>query len=205
MKKIYLGVIFFWAVMPVSSLLAKNIVTGIQGQPVLVRDGQETVLTDGTEIAQGDTVKTGEGGLLDISLNGRSGVRILAETEVEMRQLDEKNTDLDMKVGNIIANLKKKVPSDGKFEVSTPAAVLAVRGTQFWGQAVPGGEGKPQSTFAVREGILSVRDKITSEEWMVNKGGAIEISGVGKPALTRAASAGELSAISQAEEIKIEE
>lgn len=184
------------------SLFAANVVSGVEGQPVLVRDGYEQPVTKGMEVLGGDIIKTGSG-QADVSLNGGAGIRLLSDSEAQLKSIEQENTQIDLKVGNIIANLKKKIPEGSKFEVETPAAVLAVRGTQFWGQTQPGTS--PKTTFAVRQGVVSVRDKATSEEFSVNKGQAIELAGQGQPALTREATVNELDAISQAELILIEE
>jgi hypothetical protein len=204
MKKAFLFSLLFIAALPLNAAFAANVVSGVEGQPVIVRDGQEQPAAVGMEVKKGDKVKTVAGSRADVSLNGAAGVRLLAESEAVLKEVSDTNTQIDLEVGNVIVNLKKKLAESDRFEVETPTAVLAVRGTQFWGQVTPQGEA-PKTVFAVREGALNVKDKVTAEEWMVTKGGAIEITGDGKPALTRSAAVAELDAIAQAEEIKIEE
>jgi hypothetical protein len=184
------------------SLFAEAIVSGIKGKATIVRGGSPLTLSMGTPLKKGDILKTEAGGQVDVSLNGAAGVRFLEGSEVVLRDIEPENTQLDLKIGNIIANLKKKLSDDQDFKVETPTAVLAVRGTQFWGQvATP--SAVPVTTFAVRKGEVEIFARQAQKSFKLSKGQALVIPYGETAPKVREASKQELTAISQAEEIRI--
>ena len=203
MKKTIIFLCAIFLGQPVFSAFAANVVTGIQGKPVIIQNGEEKPAEMGMEIQKGDILKTNELCQLDVSLNGGAGVRILASSEADLKEVAAENTRIDLKVGNLIANLKKKIPQGSKFEVETPAAVLAVRGTQFWGQVTEDAQSK--TTFAVREGVLNITSKADSQVYTLEAGQAIELPLNEKNPHLRKAAEKELAAIATCEQIKIQE
>ena len=76
--------------------------------------------------------------------------------------------------GNAVLNLKKLSPAS-TFKVETPTAVAAVRGTQFWGRVDLQKADNPVTTFAVREGIVTVMVKNAGKLFYLKKGQALDI------------------------------
>ena len=178
------------------------VMTHMQGEVVVVHeDGKTEPASVGMQVSAGDSIKTGTASQADVSINGEAGVRVLESTSIGIE-----STEADMKVsleiGNVIANLKKKLSENASFELQTPAAVLAVRGTQFWGRAdVP--EGMPRATFAVRRGSVKVLAKKTGESFTIEEGKAIEIPLADTKTQVRSALPEELAALEQADGITI--
>ncbi len=182
----------------------RNFVTEMNGKATLVRAGQEQPVSVGMEVQPGDRVNV-QSGTMDVSFNSYYGMRFLEATQCMISAADSENTQVNLITGNMIANLKKKLTPGQKFEVETPTAVLAVRGTQFWGQVLAPESGPAKTTFAVREGVLSITAKASQKSFTVEAGKAIELpEGEGNPSV-RDATEGELDAIKQAEVIKTEQ
>lgn len=179
-------------------------VTLMQGDVQVFRKGEWKPVTSQTTLQEGDLIKTGKGAQVDISMQERAGVRLLSGTETSIKKLMSNQALLELKIGNIIANLEK-YGEGSKFEVETPIAILGVRGTQFWGRVedprVPIG-----TTFAVREGTVNVRVKESNEAFILEEGEALDIPwDESKEPVEREAYEDEMEALEQAEEIEIEE
>jgi len=185
------------------------IVNQVLGDVRVVRDGQPAMVKENDILKKGDVLETGPDCKVDMSMNDLAGCRVLASSRVEVMGWKPDNMSLSVSQGNVILNLKK-LPEGSSFKLETPSAVASVRGTQFWGRV----ESAPVNswpvdkafssvtTFAVREGEVQVLDKASSRIFSLKKGGALDIPKDGKTApFVRAALAGEMQAMEQAEEI----
>ncbi len=79
-----------------------------------------------------DVVRTGANSLCEIELSDGSVVKLLDNSVMEIRNLepeDEKGVDLFAGLGKFYFQVKKLLRK--KFQVSTPVAVAAIRGTEF--------------------------------------------------------------------------
>ncbi len=127
---------------------------------VTLADGSTVPLTAGMKLAQGATITTGADG--DVYLETHTGYlsAIKADSVVtvdevsvvtENGQVTEERTMLDLKSGNLVANLDPKKKAINNYQVRTPKGVAAARGTtftvQYKGQTV---------TIAVINGRVSV-------------------------------------------------
>lgn len=63
--------------------------------------------------------------------------------------------------GQVIANVRKIDPNSERFEVETPTAVAAVRGTKFSANVIQTGQSKPQVKFRVYRGKIAILDPKT--------------------------------------------
>lgn len=131
--RILLFFIFFFSPAYVAPLEAAVTVSSAQGTVEVLRKGKWMPANRQTVFQEGDLIKTGQDAQIDISVNGKAGIRMTLGTELALKKLAANQTRFELKVGNIIANVKK-YENDSKFEVETPVVVLAVRGTQFWGR-----------------------------------------------------------------------
>lgn len=193
-------VVCFWSLSAYAAA-AEIVVTGIEGEAVLTADGSDVKAVKGMAIPEGGVLKSGDQGTVDVSIYGNSGFRFLADTKVVFASTNPQEINLRLEAGNLIARFKNKIDPDASFEVETPTAVLAVRGTQFWGRVVSPGE-NPATSFAVREGAVSVTAKSSGQTFMLNAGQAIELLDDAEPVLREAAVA-ELEAIAGSETIEI--
>lgn len=178
------------------------LVREVQGHAQFIINGQTVQVKPGSEIPQGAILKSDNSGSVDVSIYGDSGFRFLAGTQIVFENTDPQKIKLNLQSGNLIARFKNKVGPKATFDVETPTAVLAVRGTQFWGRVVSPEE-KPVTSFAVREGVVSVKVKAGGEIITLKKGEAVDLSKNDKQPRLRSAQPAEMSAIAQSETIQI--
>lgn len=175
--------------------------TQVTGSVRLERHYRRLEVGPGTLLMPGDTVKTGRDGRADISITGKTGVRLLANTVCEILEASKEKTRLGFTAGNILIKLSK-LPEEHLFEMKTPVAVVGVRGTQFWGRVEYPVEEQAASTLAVRQGTISVRVKRTDETFEVKENEALDIP-LKTPPKVRPALPKELAAIAQLDDVKI--
>lgn len=161
-----------------SSALAdmENIsVSRMSGQPLLVRGDLTLPMSGDMQCQTGDILKTTTPQCsVDMAVNGLAGCRILPLSECVI--VNGSPTDMRLKItsGNAILNLKK-IPAGSSFQVETPTAVAAVRGTQFWGRVDGQNPGNPVTTFAVLEGMVEITARSTGKTFTLQKGQALDI------------------------------
>ena len=173
----------------------------VLGNATVLRDGQTMPMKENDALKKGDLLQTGPDCQVDMSMNDLAGCRVLAGSKVEVMGWKPENMSLSVTEGNVILNLKK-LPEGSVFKLETPAAVAAVRGTQFWGRVDTQKTDDPVTTFAVREGEVEILDKATSRTFSLKKGEALDISkDSSAPAVVRAALEGEMKAMEQADGI----
>ncbi len=125
----------------------------------VVRDGSGTpeAASSGAELTQGDEVRTDETGFAEIAFFDGSWQRIdsgAAVTLTELVDVEEGHvvrTGLDQ--GRAWQRVEDLTNSDDSFEVDTPVAVAAVRGTSF---SIECRTDPVACTFAVLEGVVDL-------------------------------------------------
>ncbi len=182
---------------------AKTMVTEMQGDCQVMRENAAMVGTKGFEAKPGDKIMTGPDGRLDMTWNKMAGCRMLPSSQVSLTEFNPAKMHLNVEKGNVILNLNK-LPKDTTFEVETPTAVAAVRGTQFWGRVESTKPENPVTTFAVRQGVVEILDKASSKSFKINQGEALDISKESTAAPSvRKALPEEMQAMEQADAIQI--
>lgn len=157
--------------------------------------------TEEQPLQAGDIIKTADLSSADFALGGVAGVRMLEASECAIKSSDEKMIQIEVKSGNVIVNVSK-LPSDVKFQVETPTAIAAVRGTQFWGRVETKGA-SAVTTFAVRDGAIEVYAKSIKKSFILSKGQALDIpTDASVKLVVRKALAAEMDAMAQASSIK---
>ena len=94
------------------------------------REGQWSPAADKAEIAEGGAVRTGADGGAVVLLPNKSKIWIKESSALEIEQ----RQTLTSRLALLFGKMKVRVPHlmrKEKFEVRTPAAVCAVRGTEF--------------------------------------------------------------------------
>jgi len=116
---------------------APALVIAINGAATLVRaNGDESVLTVGTELFSGDRVVTGDQQSLRMQFADKSELQVLANSEVVLDKLSHfkqtgmVDTQIRLNRGRVRTRVIKQKPGD-RYEIKTPAAITAVRGTTF--------------------------------------------------------------------------
>ena len=127
------------------------------------------------KMAAQDTIKTGKNSFFAFQVGNSAIIRITAGTTVLIESLLTDNTNkLFLKQGRVIESVKK-ITKSSIYEVRTPTAIAAVRGTEF-GVSYNNG----QSIVPVKDGTVKVlrvtREKGAVEERMIQGGTAAVIT-----------------------------
>lgn len=189
--------LFFMLVLPVTGYAAEAqvFVKHVEGDVSLSRAKITGSIAGGAQLQQGDVIKTGKDGLVDIVWDNRWGYRLLGKSDCALKSLDSQHSVIEMKDGDIIFNIEA-LPKDGQLDLETPIAVAAVRGTQFWGNV----DGR-DATFAVKDGYIDITVKKSQDTFRVREGQAFDIKKGDKFTLPRPAFEVEMKALKQADEI----
>ncbi|MBI5239700.1 MAG: FecR domain-containing protein [Elusimicrobia bacterium] len=109
----------------------------------------------------GDKVRTGEDSSAEIALSGEHCVCLRPHSELTLANLRRADSELSLALGSLLAKVQSL--AGGLFRVRTPAAVAAVRGTEF---AVEIDEADPELTSVgvFDEGKVSVSGADGAEE-----------------------------------------
>lgn len=133
----------------------------LQGDAELISgaDGSSRPLTLNTRLLSGDSVKTGPDSNLSIRFADGSELLVLSNSEVAMDRLSAYGTTgmVDTRVrlqgGRVDTRVKPGKGPGSRYHIITPAAVAAVRGTQF---RVSADTGQPVARSEVLEGKVGV-------------------------------------------------
>jgi hypothetical protein len=117
----------------------KATVTSVKGAAEYSSGGAWAALKAGTVLTGGSIIKTGAGAQvkLNMGVNGE-GVVVTENSTVGIDKLTFEQTgadtvaetQLDLKAGRILGNIKKSSPAS-RFEIKTPTGVAGIRGTKF--------------------------------------------------------------------------
>jgi len=146
-------------------------VAGMDGDALyLSRVGENLVpLVAGQPLVLGSTIITREGSVR-ISLGGASNILLRENSELLLNSLSTtgetgQSSELDLKRGQIEIEVKAEQRRATRFEIKTPSAIAAVRGTRYRLAVL---EGQEQSTRAeVTSGVVVVKG---TGEATVNEG-----------------------------------
>lgn len=206
MKRFALAVIFSLSFFSSVSYAAEGCtINAIQGTPTVTRNGQTEPLKAGEALIKGDLLATPtEKCQVDMSMNDLAGCRVLHGSKVEVVSWKQENMSVRIVDGNIILNLKK-LPEQATFNVETPTAIAAVRGTQFWGR-VNEPAGSAVTTFAVREGEVAIQPRgiVDGGPILLKPGQALDIPKDAGTFTVREALPEEMAAMEQAAAIPSE-
>lgn len=119
----------------------------------------------------GDLVKTASDGIAELYLDDKGAISVGRNTELEVTSLDQGDTVFSITFGSLAAKIKHFLNDKFKLSVRTPAAVCAVRGTEF---AVEYSQlGKDTGVAVFDEGRLAVspidEKEQTQSEYMLEK------------------------------------
>ena len=159
--------------------LAQAVITGAEGENLIVRSSGEIPVAPGTSCLEGDQLKVSTGSRLDISVLGTAGFRFFTHTEATLTRLSKLDMAVDLTSGNLAVKVPRRL-AGFQLRIETPSAIITVKGTQFWVNASDVGT-KKMTTVATREGQVKVTVKKTAESYTLQKGEAIDVSSDGLP------------------------
>ncbi|MFH0947712.1 MAG: FecR family protein [Elusimicrobiota bacterium] len=123
-----------------------------------------TIAKAGQKLNPNDIIKTYGGSTSIIAINEHK-ITVSEKTETAILELTNETSLLKIWVGKIRA-IVKKLKAKQKFEIKTPVAIVAVRGTDF---AVDVTEDL-KTRLEVYEGVVSAKEETTGGEVLVNPG-----------------------------------
>lgn len=129
-------------------------------------------------LATGDKVRTGGASSAEITLDGGGVIRLGADSAADISSLDPAASSFFLRFGSLVAKIEKELRKRGaRLQVRTPAAVCAVRGTEF---GVEHDQESGETAAGVfDEGSLAVastdKDGKTVAEEMVEKGSEVRL------------------------------
>ncbi len=132
-------------------------VTSVQGE---VRSGSQP-LAAGARLAAGEDIRSGANGYVALRLADGSTLLLLPATEARIERAQRSpaagttDTALQLERGRAEARVQRPAKAASRFEIRTPVATTAVRGTEF---RVAVGGARERSTTEVLEGEVGVRD-----------------------------------------------
>lgn len=148
-------------VIPVSMLKlqpAPAVVIALNGDVTLIRaNGDEEKPVVGTKLFSGDSVLAKDAQSLRMQFADKSELQVLANSEVVLNKLSHHkesgmvDTRIRLNTGSINTWVEKQTP-DSRYEITTPSAITAVRGTVFRLSA----DGNQLSRTEVTEGLVAV-------------------------------------------------
>lgn len=133
---------------------------------------------EGMPLSAGDKVRTGEDASAEITLDDGAVIHLNPGSSMEIASLDPGRSSFSLGLGGLVAKIKAGFIKRGKkLQVRTPAAICAIRGTEF---GVEHDEAGGETTAGVfDEGSLSVasvdNDGKTLAEEQVGKGNEVRL------------------------------
>jgi len=154
-------------VRPTGTALAK--VEFVQGQPTSglpeSAGAQFSPLSEGDTIAEGMRIQVPKDGYLRLRLADGSVVRVLAESDIELKRLRAKRSTgpfesiIDVRTGKVESEVTKQ-PKGRVFEIHAPGAIASVRGTRF--DVSVSSDGRIGT--AVSEGVVVLQPKTARQK-----------------------------------------
>ncbi len=142
----------------------KAIIQKTSGKVEIFSMGKWRTAKVGYIVSPNQKIKTSRRGYCIIVLEDGHIVRISGGTEVSVSSLVSEKTEFKLTVGRIRSKISKLI-SGRSFNIRTPTAVCAVRGTDF---AVEYEQGITK--LEVYEGVVSAKEELTGKEILINPG-----------------------------------
>jgi hypothetical protein len=105
----------------------------IEGKASIRRSGAAdwTDAKIGISLKAGDIVYTRAESFCVVQYAGGTTLRMNEETKILIEEISEKKTKTSISIGHVWVNMQKLVTSKSSFELSSPTATAAIRGTIF--------------------------------------------------------------------------
>lgn len=170
--------------------IAQALVISVEGDVIVSRDGAdgEKRLTVGDKLNQEDTV-TAKNGSAMIEFADQSRLLLKPNSAVRMKGLRYyqrggiANTQIELLKGRVRASVEKLKGLESRFDISTPAAVAAVRGTEFRVGFTPSDNNQKAAMITeLLEGKVNVANDIGKQQLLAGQAvRAVEGEAVAEP------------------------
>ncbi|HEY1407107.1 MAG TPA: FecR family protein [Spirochaetota bacterium] len=116
---------------PVTTTQITPIITFVMGDVKRIKmDGSTEALKPGDKCAQTDDVTTGAASFVVFQIQDDIAIRLQANSRISIEALTMKTKVIRLKQGEVLAKVMK-LDKTGNFNIKTPTALAAVRGTSF--------------------------------------------------------------------------
>lgn len=166
-------VVLVFAVIGASSVSAAEVVY-VEGDLTIVREGNESPGAIGSEVLEGDLLRTGVATTAIIEIDSRTTVKMRENTELGIGSVGA-TTTLDLDRGGLFTRVARAV--GGRFSLRASTTVAGVRGTEFfvaYGRTI---EDLPDVWLCVNDGEVEVGILESTDTRTVAAGEGINILG----------------------------
>ncbi|HUO03722.1 MAG TPA: FecR family protein [Candidatus Binataceae bacterium] len=156
--------LFFWSAAPAAAQTTAGTVSSVSGQVQIQHNGATAAATVGATVSQSDRIITGADGHVVIILSDQSKLELGGSTSISLDQYTSGGatpTRVSLFSG-VMRSLVNATGGPANYQVHTPNAIAAVRGTKFdvgysEGSVRPGYDGCDRYTdTAVLEGTVNL-------------------------------------------------
>ena len=146
----------------------------MSGRVSVERNGELWALSEGQIIDAGQTIVTGVDGSAKLDLPDGSRLEVFPNSRVVLRANRFNLRDLlDLYLGKVRFEIQHILPGETPLRVTSPTAVISVRGTVFEVEVDP----SQDTVVSVDTGAVSVRHRlIAGQEVMVEAGQSVRVS-----------------------------
>ncbi len=148
------------------------------------RQGRWSTAKQGQVIAENVWLKTGKKSAVVIELAKKSKVKLGENSVLQIRSIRKFKKNIHLQKGSFLAKIKKLGGND-RYNISSPTAIVGVRGTFLYGSVVGTGA-KAKSLFCVKEGVINVTGKATQETVSVAQGMGTQVAASTAPVKPKA-------------------
>jgi len=206
LRKIFISIILlmvFTALLHAQNLTAT--VDYLAGKAEIMKDGSASwsALSEGMTVSLNDTIKTYEKSAVDLKFDNKTFSRIGASSEIKLKESEESSYEvkklffkkkLPLKKINLKINKGRLLSKVGalneqsSFKVTTPVAVVGVRGTTF-----DASHGASTSVKCIAGSVSVLNPSISAKPIVVPAGQSTTIEAGAEPSAPAAMSSAELS------------
>jgi len=157
------------------------LVTFVKGNVTAISKNQSRKLKTGQLVFTNDKIITKKNSVVDLQFSSSVIMKIGQQSEVIITKNIEnttkisRNIELNLAKGSVFSKIHGKLRKNDSFQVRTPAAVAAVRGTEFETNV----DDDNNTQVSVTKGKVAVKNS-NGEEQVVEEGNKIDIDAVGK-------------------------
>ncbi|MDA3957044.1 FecR family protein [Oceanispirochaeta sp.] len=155
-------------------LSGESILEYLEGDVLVIRNGEELDGDFGMELDQGDVILTQKESLAILELEGGRVLKMRENSSLRLENLS-RNTSLVLQKGSVFSRVDHII--NGKFEIRTESVVAGVRGTEFFVSFGKSVDDAADIWLCVNDGTVEVMIPETGDSILVNEGEGINILG----------------------------
>ena len=122
---------------PVTEARLSAVLTSALGRVEILKPGGSwTSAAIGAKLEKGDTIRTGDSAIATVTFFDGSTIDLKFATEIKVvdlqQQADQKTISLSQQVGQTVSRVTQLIDPASRYDVETPAAFAAVRGSEMF-------------------------------------------------------------------------